>query len=1060
MGQALAIHPAAEDRFDDLTGLHMRRSFYQRLDRELLAADGVVSMLMIDVDHYKHVNDTYGHLTGDVLLAQLADILRASVRELDMVARYAGDEFAVIMPGTSRVDAKLAARRLLEAVAGHVFKGDGGDRDIFITMSIGVAAYPDDARTVQDLVRAADRALYQAKNAGRNRVCGPDDITRTNDEVDPYDITFASKELIGRSEQLAKLHKDYIAAIEGRGGMVLVSGEAGIGKTRLVTHFIGSLTPGDQLAIRGCCYEASQALPYGPVIDFLHDLLRSAADNRELAEAIGSLVTNSPGVRSLLPELSVGELPPIVPLNPAMAQFRLFEEICRILLAAARKPLIVFLDDLQWADTGTLGFIEYLVRSTKRSQIAVIGTYRTEEVDSKGSRHALLDFRARLSREDLYTSIELQRLTITETSQFIKSVFNMSFLTDEFAHLIYSQSAGNPFFVEQVLKMLVDEGAIYPAAVGWHRKDIKELSIPGSINDVLTRRLKRLADDARQALALAAVIGEEFSFDVLHALSGLNEGHLLDIIDQAIDAHVIREAEDGEDYAFAHPQLRVILYRDFSTRRRKQYHLRVAAILAARPGVSSGELADHYLAAGSHAEALKSLLAAAAQAGEVYAHHTAIKRYSQALELIKEGHGREYELEVTEALGDVYITVGDERSLQMFEAALTIAGDDRLIRGRIHRKAGTANMRRGNLDQALELLRAALSDLEATGDDVEMMTALGITCAVLVQKGQTEEAEAMAKLRLRLAGRHGGLHLGIAHTDLAHVYFYRRDYAQAEEHLQQCIGYLSEDAGLNYAARAYNNLGAVVGERGDTARAYEYFGKALAAAEKAGNAHMTAMVCGNLAEEYAKRGRVEEGQDYLNRALAIYQRTGNKLGVAESWLLQAYIHRIQDRVSDACEAARKALQVATDGGIQEWIIRARCSLAEVLLHGGLTVEATTNIDAAEQLAREARMDFLLPYALRARSWLAFSDGRTDDALGLLTEAVGLFERFENKFELAVTHRAQGRILIRRDGWFSEAAQAEFSQALALFESLQARLEFDRTVAVCQDDTREAAARRS
>lgn len=1058
MGQVLAFQAAvAENRYDDLTGLYTRKSFYQRLERELLGGDGLAAMLMIDVDHYKQVNDTYGHLAGDVLLAKLAEVLRANVREQDLVARYAGDEFVVMLPGASREDARQAGRRLCEAVSGHVFKGDGGAKDIFITISVGVAAFPTDGRTAQDLVRAADRALYHAKNTGRNRVCGPDDIVLTHNEADPYEITFTSRELVGRQDQLAQLHRQYHAALEGRSGIVMISGEAGIGKTRLVNHFLAGLPTGSALILRGTCYEATQGLPYGPVTAVLRDLIAHADIDPELKATVAPLLAGVDGLTALLPELPASGLPQPIPLNPAMARFRLFEEICRVLIAAAQRPLVLFFDDLQWADGESLSFIEYFIRSARRQPVAVVGTYRSEEVESKGSRHALLEFRSRLSREGLYASIELGRLTLAETGQLIKAIFNTEFVTDEFTQLIFAQSDGNPFFVEQVLKMLVEEGAVYPAEFGWHRKDVKEISIPSSINDVLARRLNRLAGDARQALALAAIIGEEFQFEVLHALSGLNEGHLLDIIDQGINAHVIQESDDGERYVFAHPQLRSILYHDCSARRRKQYHLRVAEIMAGMPGAAPGELADHYLAAGCSEKALEYLLLAAKQASEVYAHHVAIKRYSQALDLIRAGCGPERALEINEALGDAYFMVGDERANEAYSAALAMAGEDRLVRGRLERKIGTVLVRRGNLVEGLARLRTAMSELEAAGAAGELMTACGAACGALVQQGKFDEAEAVALRRLELAREEGGLPLGMAYADLAHVNFYRRDYAKSEEYLQTCIQYLSDDAGLNYAARAYNNLGATVGERGDTVRALEYFNKALAAAEKVGNVPMIALICGNLAEEHAKAGRLEEGQDYLNRALSLYQRIGSLFGLAESWLMQVYIYRVQDRMTEAREAAQKALQAATDGDLPEWIIRAQCALAEVLLAGGLLGEAADCIAAAEQRARDAKMDFLLAYALRARAWLRFLEGRLTEAEELIREAIGLFERFGLKFELAQAHRDYGRLLIKRDGHLSEAAQREFSQALALFESTQSRREFDRTVEICQDDTREVTA---
>ncbi len=165
-----------ESTIDSLTNIYNRRQFDRRLREEFSVSkrhNKPMSLIMLDVDHFKAVNDQLGHQGGDLVLRRLAEILSAGIREGDIVCRYGGEEFAVILPHTDRDRATVLAERLREQIARTELLPQNispSDQAVHVTASLGVATLDHNMTSAEMLVRAADRALYDAKSSGRNKV--------------------------------------------------------------------------------------------------------------------------------------------------------------------------------------------------------------------------------------------------------------------------------------------------------------------------------------------------------------------------------------------------------------------------------------------------------------------------------------------------------------------------------------------------------------------------------------------------------------------------------------------------------------------------------------------------------------------------------------------------------------------------------------------------------------------------------------------------------------------------------------------------------------------------
>ncbi len=157
---------------DSLTGIFTRRYYLERFSGELERSKKFAyqfSFLMIDIDNFKGYNDRFGHLVGDKILRELAMALKENIRQIDLIGRYGGEEFSIILTETSKQEAAFVAERIRETVETRSIRAY--DEDLKVTISIGISSYPSDAKAAEQLIEKADEALYRAKLAGKNKIC-------------------------------------------------------------------------------------------------------------------------------------------------------------------------------------------------------------------------------------------------------------------------------------------------------------------------------------------------------------------------------------------------------------------------------------------------------------------------------------------------------------------------------------------------------------------------------------------------------------------------------------------------------------------------------------------------------------------------------------------------------------------------------------------------------------------------------------------------------------------------------------------------------------------------
>ena len=509
-------------------------------------------------------------------------------------------------------------------------------------------------------------------------------------------------------------------AVAGDPQLVLIGGEPGIGKTRLAAELALAVHDDRAVVLHGRCDEG-MGVPYQPFVEALRydvDQDDDVGPRERLGRYGGELVR-------LVPELAdrVVDLPPALRSDPETEQYRLFDAVTGWL--TVRSPLLLVLDDLQWAAAPTILLLRHVVRSTESASLMIVGTYRTSEL---GAADPFAELLADLRGTSGVERVELGGLDEPGVRAFVTDVagHELDEAARAFAKSLHAHTSGNPFFVGELLRNLVESGASFerdgpwiPVAGG------EEFGVPAGVREVVRRRVGRLAPSTGDVLTKAAVIGSEFDFDVLGLLVTLDHDVLLGGLDTAVAAGLLRETGAGR-YRFAHALVQAALVDELSATRRARLHRRVGVSIetvhADRLGDHLAELAHHFTQAASDGNTEKAVeynTRAASRALAQLAPHEAVRYYEQALELVAIGgplvEARRCDLLI--ALGEAQRASGEpsyfDTLLEAADVASRLDDADRLAEVALASRTRTFPGSRGNyrrvaiIEAALEVVGAA-----------------------------------------------------------------------------------------------------------------------------------------------------------------------------------------------------------------------------------------------------------------------------------------------------------------------------------------------------------------
>jgi len=836
---------------------------------------------------------------------------------------------------------------------------------------------------------------------------------------------------VGRQKELKQARAIWMQTMAGAGQTLLISGEPGIGKSSLTRELATQAEISGGRALIGECY-AEGGAPYSPFSQTLRSVLPKGSHN---GSRLPSFVIAD--LMSLTPELRpyYSDLPEVPPLDPESEQRRLFESMVTLCTSLSeRSPLMLVIEDAHWADSGSLSMLRYIARRTKGQPIMLVATYREVELDESRPLQEML---VELNRDRLASRMKLSRFGKDGTRELLAAIFQDE-ISPEFLEGIYGETEGNPFFIEEICKSLVEEGKLYYEDGRWHRPDMVDLDLPQSVRVAIQSRLAKLPDEVLDGLRMAAVLGHEFDFDTLVAASDLNEEALIDALESAERAQLVKEisGERSGTFRFAHALIATTLLAGLSGLRRRRMHHQVATAIEKLRSDDFEALAHHYYESGDVDGGLKYSLRAGDRALGLSAHSEARRHFNRALE-IASVEGRTDELATIHlAIGDIESAGDFDLALESYEQALALTQDP-IQQSIIKVKIGRLHAATGNV-KGIPLLQEAVETLDPDKHGNELALAIASIGRFHHNRGQHRLAIEQLEKAREIADPIGDIEtLVYVYTFLAGAYQNLAEVERSNEWAQRMI-----DLGSNSKYAFMEALG------------YEY-----------------------LDENYGFMGKWEKSIEYADRNEEIGRKNGMSDRVRWAKLSKLWSWRGMGQLERGIKEGTLSLEQAESSGERRLAVLAGADLANAYADMGEFDLAWKLAKVAADRARELEQAYMIATAQDALAYLHELGGEWQQALtirGVTVEAAlgsdnrlipmingpGLAEAFLETEQLdkaeeliqevlqitgrdrypapaARALRVLGRIRARRGE--AELASKSFAEALSLCEEWDSQL---------------------
>ena len=828
--------------------------------------------------------------------------------------------------------------------------------------------------------------------------------------------TDGSARLIGRDAERAHVLRGLHDAKSGRGSLILLFGDAGVGKSRLAEDALGAARQLGCQTLSGRCHEQEGTpalIPFIEVLDEASRLMPAAVFRQAVKASAPELARLMPELHRLFPDMG-----PPMELPPQLRQRFLFTNIRECLTRAAQfAPLVIFIDDLQWADESTIQLTQHLAQQLANLPIVLLAACREGESGgtpavppaAKGALHSLLDRVRGQAREVFRPQAVKTSLDQLVSQRLAHAIVLRPFAQADVQRLLAAlgqpnpparlartftdHTGGNPFFVAELFRHLKEEGRLFDARQQWVRElDLADVELPDTVRVVLERRMQRVSSATQSVLRAAATIGRHFEPDLLEEVADVGGDALSAALDEAERARILTGPSGRRDimWRFPHQLTCQMLSGAIPQQRRQRLHLRVADALARRDQesrVNASGIAHHLYCAGGLADpdrTVRALIKAGDAAHAVYATEEAVQHYRRALEVLQEtGGDTRTSLAVHETLADLLALLGDRA------AAMThyerVAGGHRAARvpvdqARIARKIGVLHWQAGDRPAAMASFRRALDDLSGATAHIEaahLYQELGLAA---FRSGDNDKAVEWAERALESAqhaltgpasdppqDRKAATAALAQATNTIGVALARSGQLDAaRERIERSLAAAQDLGLLDVACRAYANLG-VLYSTVEPKRAIEVSLTGLEIASKIGAASLQSYIYANLATAYcALTDRCEtEGLQAAESAATLDRELGQLDHLAVPLVVIAQIHQCRGELQKAQDAYREALALAERIGEPQLILPCYDGLATIHLDRGDRGRAEEFMEKARQLCERTGLDpdgvLLLPF---------------------------------------------------------------------------------------------------
>jgi len=656
---------------------------------------------------------------------------------------------------------------------------------------------------------------------------------------------------VGRKEEFSTMESILSEVKAGKGKLVMIEGEAGIGKTRFTEELRKLDAFRGYIYLKGRCLYFKDTDVYLPFKEMFNQYweMRSKAKGEELRSPF--IDENGDGPDGIEGYLKEEEFLPMS-LIPADADIEGFKEemplegLMRydklsqfIFNLASEGSVCLLIDDLHWADPPSLQLLYYLSQKIIDQRILIICTYRPEDLFWGGDNsHPLSESIKRFNRDHLYVPLKLNRLGKVETDEIIRSVMGVNDVPSSFSELMYARTLGNPFFVEEVLYSLIERGVIATGSVESIKNiDVNSISLPSNLKDVIQRRVHWLKPISIKVIRFASVSGESFNFDIIREALELKDEDIIEALEELIQAKFIIEAKEEERYEFENPVILEVIYSELNQSRRRFLHTKMAKVLEDRSASDPDQwatIAMHFYKGKDFEKALNYLTKAAS-----YYQNIAPQRALEYLHLVLDCTERlpqsdaikSHNMAVLMEISNLCLQVGDiRRSMEFAERALNLASVLKESRTLTRAKLNIADIfrLRGDFDTSMRYYEDSIKTSQA--DDFY---------------------EGMA----------------IAYMGVGYIHWIRGGYSRSLEMYSKSLQYAKIENNLKTIGRLYIHIGDLFHHRGDLDKSIDYYTRGIRHLETISDSLSVSLGYSRIAEVKLELGSLDEAEDNVKMAV-------------------------------------------------------------------------------------------------------------------------------------------------------------------------------------------------
>ncbi len=918
--------------------------------------------------------------------------------------------------------------------------------------------------------------------------------------------------LIGRRAEVAQLRSLIAEARDGRGNGVIIAGAEGMGKSRIVRDAnLRAQLDGARVFCGRCPINRKTA--YAPFFEIFQQMVLAVNPSADVSAELRRLL------RPTAPTRSGDETP------RASGKYQLYNRIVQavqdmygFLSAGASddesnaSPLILVIDDVQWADPSTTELFSFLVGEAKQNRLLVIGTLTidpsTEGTTEQGTNLAAWERRA---REGAFPIMRVEALSEPLVREHLQSLLGEENISDALVRWTLWESAGSPLNIRRVVDYLIAHGYLYWTAGGWvaDMDRIEALRIPGGAGSILMEKVEALAPELRAVLEAAAVFGESSGVDVLTSVAGGSAEGAYIALRGVVSLGLLDESNDGKTITFPQIHLREAIYNAMTERRRTELHHRIAAVLetALTAGATHmlGEVAYHYARANDQIKGVQYSVEAGDLAMRTIAHEGATEFYRSALELMDLAGAEEAKkAEVREKLADAYYRASDHRAaMQAYQFLLKSiqarSKDDapNADLARVMKKIGKVLAKRGEQDSAQSYYQNAIDQFEKLGRSVDVAELLNRIAGLHRERddyaaarasseralalldpteptvvfgyvmntlgclefnlGNWQAARELLLDALKVADKVGSEQLSkVATTNIGNTLWKLGDWINALQYYKMNLALSEAEGDLWDLITAYNNIGIIEFSRGNFQVAVEFFEKSVRIDEKIGAIENEALARENLAEALEMLGRWNDALVQYNRCLSLHGFDETRASRSSVYIPLARLMGKKGDIAKAMSYAQKALSAAERARDEDLIAEASYVLANIEDERENYGEAERHLARTLSIFASHQTTQGLSRAHTAAASMAFTQQRMDEAWRHAELGATYARQLDDRFALAKNDWMWGKILSSQGD--RDAANAKFESARATFELLEtpyehARLLFD--IGLLKDEPEEA-----